>query len=444
PAADWAFGDCSSTPFPGTLTKLQLCLKGGFQPDFIYEFIYTAKDPLILGLGLAATRDLVSFFRYNETDDAGAPNPLAGAITAAIGEGQSQAGRFLRTFLDLGFNQDEYRNLVFDGATPHIAGQGIPVNVRFGQPDRASGQRENALYPSPDSPPTWAPTLDPLARRLAGNADACRETLSCPKIFHTVSSTEFWQGRMSLNITDALGQRDVALPDFVRLYHFASTQHTPTTSNSTGMCQQLQNPAPFFELRRALLIALERWVLTGVEPPPSRYPTLAAGTLVPPDAKSVNWPALPGIRYNGLLSTMYVRDYGAEFDARRLSGIISQEPPRVGAPYTMLVPKLDADGNELGGLRSPSIQAPRGTHTGWALRRAGFGENELCGLTGSYIPFRATRADRLAANDPRPSIEERYPTPAAYAAAVETAANELLKAGYLLPEDAARLIAAAR
>lgn len=398
----------------------------------------------MLGVGLAATRDLVSFFRYFEADDEGTANPLAGAIKAAIGEGQSQAGRFIRTFLDLGFNQDEYRNPIFDGVSAHIAGQGIPVNVRFGQPDRASGQRENALYPSPDGPPTWGPMLDPLQRRLAGNADACRETLSCPKIVHTVSSTEFWQGRMSLNVTDALGKRDAELPDFVRLYHFSSTQHTPTVSGSIGICQQLQNPAPFFELRRALLIALERWVLAGVEPPPSRYPTLRSGTLVAPDATSTGWPSIPGVRYNGLLSTMNVRDYGAEFDTRRLSGIIATEPPQVGSAYTMLVPKLDADGNELGGLRSPTISVPRGTYTGWALRRAGFGEDELCGLTGTYVPFKATRAERATTGDPRPSIEERYPTPTAYATAVEAAANDLLKSGYLLPEDAARLIAAAK
>ena len=444
PRSDWAFGDCTKTPFPGTASPLLLCLKGGFQPDFIYEFIYAATDPLVLGVGMASTRDLVSFFRYFQNDDDGKPNPLAGVIRAAIGEGQSQAGRFMRTFLDLGFNQDEYRNLIFDGFQVHIAGQGIPVNVRFGQPDRASGQRENALYPSPDSPPTWAPMADPLQHRFAGNTDACRETLSCPKIIHTVSSTEFWQGRMSLNITDALGKRDVDLPDFVRLYHFSSTQHTPTTSTSTGMCQQLQNPAPFFELRRALLIALERWVLAGIEPPPSRYPTLASGTLVLPHATSTGWPEIAGVRYNGMLSTMNVRDFGLEFDNRRLSGIIAIEPPQVGTAYTMLVPKLDADGNDTGGLRSPTIQAPRGTYTGWALRRAGFGEDELCGLTGSYIPFKATRAERVIAGDSRLSIEERYKTPDAYAVAVETAADELLKGGYLLAEDATRLIAAAK
>ncbi len=442
PRSDWVFADCSRIAFPGTPSPTSLCVKGGFQPDLIYEFIYTAKDPLVLGIGLAATRDLVSFFRYFEADDTGTPNPLAGAITAAIGEGQSQAGRFIRTFLDLGFNQDEYRNLIFDGLQPHIAGQGIPVNVRFGQPDRASGQRENALYPSPDSPPTWGPMVDPLAGRLAGNADACRETLSCPKIIHTVSSTEFWQGRMSLNITDPLGRGDAQLPDFVRLYHFASTQHTPTTSNSTGICQQLQNPAPFFELRRALLLALERWVLAGVPPPASRYPTLREGTLVAPG--NAGWPSLPGVRFNGLLSTMNVRDYGIDFDARRLSGIVANEPPIVGKAYTMLVPKVDADGNELGGLRSPTITAPRGTYTGWALRRAGFGEDELCGLTGSYVPFRAARAERLAAGDPRLSLEERYPTTQSYANAVELAVQALLRSGYLLPEDAARLIAAAR
>ena len=444
PSTEWAYGDCTAKPFPGETSKTNLCLRGGFSPDLIYEFIYTGKDPLVIGLGMAATRDLVSWFRYAQTDDTGKPNPLAGAIAAAIGEGQSQPGRFLRTFLDLGFNEDEYRNIVFDGMNPHIASQGAPVNVRFGQPDRSMGQRENAQYPAPEGALTWSRIVDPLAGRLASNLDACAESLTCPKIIQTTSGTEFWQGRMSLNITTWDGKKDIPLPDNVRLYHFSSTQHTPASSGNPGMCQVVQNPAPFFETRRALLFALERWVLEGKEPPPSKYPRISDGTLIPFEGSAAGWPAIPGFKYPPVVSGLRIRDFGPDFDPCRVSGITSIEPPVNGAAYTMLVPKVDADGNEIGGIRSTTIQVPMGTYTGWALRRAGFGEDELCGLTGQSMPFRNTLAERQAAGDPRLSVEERYKDKAAIADAVEKAANSLVAEGYLLPEDAARLIAAAK
>ena len=288
PASEWSYGNCATKPFPGDALRTQLCLRGGFSPNLIYEFIYTAKDPLVLGLGMAATRDLVSWFRRAERDDSGTPNPLAGAIRAAIGEGQSQAGRFLRTFLDLGFNQDEFKNIVFEGMNPHIASQGVPVNVRFGQPDRSMGQRENALYPAPEGPLTWNPVLDPLAGRWAGMLDACRETLTCPKIIQTTSGTEYWQGRMSLNTTNWNGTEDVALPDNVRLYHFASTQHTPTASNNPGMCQLIQNPAPFFETRRALLDTIRPQHLI-VKPALLGGFTAAEAWIADAEARGIQW-----------------------------------------------------------------------------------------------------------------------------------------------------------
>ena len=444
PVVDWAYGDCGSRVFPGVPSNINICLRGGFQPDFIYEFIYTGKDPLVLGLGFAATRDLISFFRFVAADDYGTPNPLAGYIRAAIGEGQSQPGRFMRTFLSLGFNLDEYGNVVFEGMNPQIASQGIPLNVRFGQPDRSMGQHENAMYPAPEGGLTWTPTVDPLASRYISNLDSCNQTLSCPKLIQTTSGTEFWQGRMSLNITDSTGTKDIPLPDNVRLYHFASTQHTPASSGNPGMCKVVQNPAPFFETRRALLVALERWVLDDIPPPPSKYPRIADGTLVDWSAKSIGWPSIPGFTFPEVISGLTLRDFGPEFDARRISGITTIEPPVLGSAYRMLAPKVDSDGNEIGGIRSTTIQVPLGTYTGWAVRRAGFGEGDLCGLTGSYMPFKATRAEHIAAGDPRLSLEERYPDKVTYANQVEAAANSLVRQGYLLPEDATRLINAAK
>ncbi|MBI4464520.1 MAG: hypothetical protein HY647_07430 [Acidobacteria bacterium] len=189
PRSEWAFADCTAVPFPGVPSATKICLKGDFQPDFIYELLYTAKNPLVLGIGFAATRDLVAFFRYAREDDLGTPNPLAGNIRAAITLGISQSGAFLRTFLDLGFNQDERRQIVFEGMNVHIATQRVPLNVRFGQPGRASGQHEDHLFPTREAPFTWTSIRDQVAGRSNGLLERCEKTRTCPKIIHTVSST---------------------------------------------------------------------------------------------------------------------------------------------------------------------------------------------------------------------------------------------------------------
>ena len=235
----------------------------------------------MLGVGFAATRDLVAFFRHAPKDDAGVANPLAGAIRTALLGGTSQSGRYARTFLDLGFNEDESHRMVFDGMNPHVASQGLGLNVRFGQPDRGLGQHENHEYPGADGPLHWGSAYDPVAKRTGGILDACTKTKTCPKIIQTVSSTEYWRGRMSLNTTDALGQRDLKIPDSVRIYLFSSTEHSGGGGTNRGICEQLPNPNPIGVMRRALLLTLERWVVEGKEPPASRYPRISDGTLVP-------------------------------------------------------------------------------------------------------------------------------------------------------------------
>lgn len=444
PHSDWAFADCSVAPFPGVPSTTRICLKDGFDPNFIYELLYTAKNPTVLGLGFAATRDLVAFFRHAAQDDFAQPNPLAGAIRAAVMEGSSQSGRFVRTFLDLGFNQDETGRIVFEGMNPHISPGRIPLNVRFGQPGRAYGQHEDHLFPAYESPFAWMPVRDPVAGRTAWLLERCHKTNTCPNIIQTVSSTEYWQGRMSLDTTDALARHDVGIPGHVRIYHFAGTQHGPAAVPSLGICQQLSNPNPYFEARRALLVALERWVLEGIQPPKSQISTLREGTLVASDQASIGWPNIPGVKYTGLLNALTLLDFGPQFDAREESGIL-REPPTVvtGRDYVVLVPKVDSDGNEIAGIRSTTLRAPLGTYTGWNLRRAGFAEDEVCGLQGTFVPFKKTRAGREAAGDPRPSLEERYGDHAGYVAAVREAAEELVGQGFLLPEDAARLVAQA-
>ncbi|MFL6622256.1 MAG: alpha/beta hydrolase domain-containing protein [Sulfurifustis sp.] len=440
PNGDWAFADCNSAPFPGTPSATQICLKDGFSPNFIYELLYTAKNPSVLGLGFAATRDLISFLRDAEKDDAGNPNPLARGIRTALAHGTSQSGRYVRTFLMLGFNRDERGRMVFDGMNPHLASLQLPLNVRFGQPGRGYGQHEDHLYPAAEPPFTYAKFTDSIAHERHGILDECRRTRTCPKIVHTVSSTEYWQGRMSLDTTDTRGRQDVPEPANVRFFHFAGTQHVPAATPAAGICQQLSNPNPYREGLRALLTALREWVVNGVEPPASRIPTLQTRTLVHSDAASIGWPNLPGVTYNGLLNELALLDFGRRFDVDDETGVLDEPPRILGIEYTVLVPKVDADGNEIAGLRSVTLQAPLGTYTGWNLRRAGFAEDEVCGLTGSFIPFARTRAEREANGDPRPSLEERYGTHDGYVAAVRAAANRLVAQRLLLGADAERLI----
>jgi len=441
PNSDWAFADCSNVPFPGVPNTKKISLKGGFDPNFIYELLYTAKNPTVLGLGFAATRDVASFFRYSAHDDFGTFNPLAGSIRAAIMQGISQSGCFIRGFIDLGFNQDEAGRIVFEGMNPHIATRRGPLNIRFGQPGRATGQHEDHLYPGFESPFTWMPLCDPVAQETGWLLERCYKTGTCPKIIHTVSSTEYWDMRMSLTTTDALAQRDVAIPDHIRIYLMSSAQHAPVAKPALGICQQLSNPAPYYETIRALLVALERWVLEGVKPPPSQIPTLRDKTLARPDKASTGWPDIPGVKYTGVVSELTVNDYGPEFQPTNESGIVKEPPAEQTArKYTVLVPRVDANGNDVAGIRSTTIQAPLGTYTGWNLRRPGYAEDEMCGISGSYIPFRRTRAERLAVGDPRLSLEERYGDHSGFVAAVKRAADDLVAKGFLLPDDAVRLV----
>jgi hypothetical protein len=324
---------------------------------------------------------------------------------------------------------------------PHIATARIPLNVRFGQPGRGAPlQHEDDFYPASESPLTWGHLRDPIANRAAGLLDRCEKTHTCPKIIQTVSSTEYWQNRMSLNTTDAWGKRDLEIPGNVRIYHLAGTQHAPATIPSRGVCQQLNNPNPQFETRRALLVALERWILQETLPPASRYPSIKLGTLVPPDPASFTWPKVPGLAYAGLLSKGRLFDYGSAFNAQDESGILREPPAQQAREYTVLVPKVDSDGNEVDGVRSTTLQAPTATYTAWNLRREGFAGGELCGLDGSFIPFARTKAERESAHDGRLSLEERYHDHAGYVAAVARAADQLKADGFLLPEDATRLV----
>jgi hypothetical protein len=461
----WAFADCSATSFPGTPSTTKVCLNGGFDTNHIYELVYTAKNPTVTGIGFAATSDFVSFLRgandkHRDGDqspgksNAGPPpaNPLSNSVDYAIIYGSSQSGRWIRTFLALGFNEDADHDRVFQGAIPHKASNRGAFNIRFAQPTRLSGtQHTEKQFPGQESPQTWGDTYDPYARIFAGQLDRCRKSDTCPKITATETDTEYWQALMALNTIDANGKRDFDIPPNVRIYHFAGTQHgggdplnqpPAVLPNPPNNCQLPSNSNPFIPAQRALLVALQEWIAHGKEPPHSLYPTLGRGSLVPVSQIKVTY--IPAVNFTlpGLYAQRFHLDRGPDFDERDVSGVMD-EPPIVGHAYAALAPAVDADGNDIDGLRNTNMQAPLGTYTGWNIRKAGFSEGDSCDLTGAFIPFFKTKAERLAASDTRPSLAERYPTHADYVAKVTAAANRLVKQRLLLQQDADMIISQA-
>jgi hypothetical protein len=456
PNAEWSFGSCEADKAPA-VNDWQICYPAGFKPGRLYELTYRAKDPLVLGLGFAAARDLGAFLKASEKDDSGAANPVYVANAKAIVMGSSQSGRFIRTLIHLGFNSDEAGKIVFEGALPHIGGGLMPLNVRFGQPGRATTNTADHLFPGAEFPFAYAKVTDPLSGRTEGILDRCTATGTCPKIVHAATALELWELRQSLGFTDPLGAKDLDEPGNVRSYIMASTQHAPAVlplpaKEPLGFCQQQPNPNPHNWTMRALLTHLAAWVKDGAEPPPSSRPTIAAGNLVAPD--QVRFPRIPANAYGGVTrpavkfvadnDPLHVQDYGKDYNAADASGIISGDPPKLStARYGTLVAQVDADGNDLGGIRNVFAAVPIGTYTGWNYFNKEFFEDGFCTLSGSFIPFAPTKQERLAAADPRPSIEERYPTRESYVAAVKKAADELVARRFLLPDDAIRLVAEA-
>ena len=418
-------------------TEIEVARPAGFDGGAIYEFIYQAQDPIVLGIGFAAVRDAVSFLRYETADAAGNPNPLAtadGRATTALSLGISQSGRMLRDFLYQGFNEDVAGRTVFDGIHPNIAGSRKTfTNYPFGQPGRWQKQHEDHVYPGDQFPFTYATLTDPLTGRTDGLQERCRASGTCPKIVHSDGEAELWQARASLVVTNPVGEH-IELPDNVRVYLLAGTQHgggpgVHTQPPGRGMCQNLTNPLALADTRTALSLALYEWAANGVEPPPSRFPTVAGGGLVASNALA--FPDVPGVHYSGSYNPLRVADH------RSL-------PPMRGDAYTVLVGRVDADGNMVDGVRHPNLAAPVGTHTGWNLRRAGFAEGAQCAGAGAFLPFAPTEAARQASGDPRPSLEARYGDHDAYVRAVSDAADALVRERLLLPADADSIIALAR
>ena len=446
PRAAWAFADCRTKPFPGTPDPTRLCLKDGFDPARLYELTYTAKDPLVLGIGLAATRDIVSFFRHATADAEGTPNPVAGAVSHVVAIGDSQSGNLIKTFIHLGFNEDLEGRTVWDGAFPRIAARQTPMDFRFALPGGAG-----TLYEPGSEGVLWWSTYDDTVRGrpAASLLDRCSATHTCPKIVEAFGSTEFWGLRMSPDLIGTDATHDIPLPDNVRRYYYPGTTHgggrggfqVEATASRRSSCTLPANPNPEADTTSALTADLVAWVVDGTPPPDSRYPRLDRAELVPATRAAMGMPDIPGVPDPAAaLNPVLDYDFGPAFNANDMTGVITREPPRIVQVIPTYVPTVNADGNETSGVPSVLHQAPLGTYLGWNITASGFFKGQGCGFVGGYVPFARTKAERDETHDPRLSVEERYGTLEGYVCAVRHAADEAVDERFLRREDADRLI----
>jgi len=505
PSADWAWAKCDAAhPFPGTPDATQICLKNGFDPSLLYQVVFTAKDPYVLGVGFAAFRDVAAFFRNEAKDDLGTANPLAGRIKWVIARGVSQSGNYLRQFLHLGFNEDEAGRQTYDGAWPIIAGRRIALNFRWAQPD---GVLE--LYQAGSEGPQWWAKWPDRVRHLPtrGILDRCRESHTCPKIIEHFGSAEVWALKLTPEWVGTDGEHDIPLPKNVRRYYIPSTTHGGTNvappntmfnaslpgtllappgcpGNNFGTGLLNANPVPHAQTVNALRVHFRNWVMHGTLPPPSVWPRLGkpgdrdgdddddddghdrhhgdnhdghhdrhhGPDLVPATKEAMGFPSIPAVTAisptipSNFIMPVLDYDWGHDFDYSDTSGVPTKLPPPIKRVIKMLVPRVDADGNEMGGVPVVLRDAPLGTYLGWNITAGGarpFHQGQICDYVGGMIPFAKTKAERVANGDSRLSLEERYGTHAGYVAAVTAAAANAVAEGFLLQADADALIALA-
>ena len=406
-------------------------MEPGFEPGKFYQVLYSTTGAPVVGLGFLATRDLVSFLKYHT----GPENPCSGDLAHAYAFGASQSGRFLRQFLYLGLNEDEADRTVFDGLIPHIAGSRRgEFNQRYGQPSSTSNQSLGTQFPFTDTAQSDPDTgrSDSLLAKLSSKGKV-------PKIFLTNTSAEYWRGDASLIHHDVTAKSDVEPSESVRIYQYSGTQHASATfplndsnpqDGSRG--QQQFNAVEYAPLLRAALVHLDKWVTSDEEPPSTCHPRIDDGTAVRSESIGATYRAIPGVGFPVGLPYISRLDFGPD----QANGIANPLPAVVGQAYPALVPAVDGDGNELGGIRLPDICVPLATHTGWNLRHPQMGApDHIIGLMGSTIPFPTTKAQREAAGDPRKSIEERYESKDHYLTLVKSAIEQLIEQRYLLRED---------
>ncbi len=403
-------------------------LDSGFQPGKLYEYVYVAADQVVAGLGFAAIRDFASYVKK--------------APTASIkgervyGLGISQDGRFLRDFLYQGFNADEHGAMALDGVLAHVAGAGRgSFNQRFAQPSRDAQPTSSVFYPTDLFPFTDLPEKDPESAAEGGLLDRASADHVVPRIFFSNTSYEYWGRAASLIHTSADAGRDVAISPSVRIYHFSGLQHfsgpwPPARGEGDLLGRAPESPLPVRYFWRAMIANMDAWARKGSAPPPSSYPRLADHTLVP--LSQYAFPALPGVKAPHDVSLAYRLDFGPDFH----DGIASIQPPKVGDPFPVLVPQVDADGNELDGVRLPELTVPLATYTGWNLRDPKIhAPQQRVSFEGSFLPFPPTAVDRIANHDPRKSIAERYGGRDDYLRRYADAVDGLIRQKWILPED---------
>ena len=412
---------------------LAVRFEGGFEKGKIYELVYASADPVVVGVGLAALRDGAAWLRDNED------SPVA--VERVLAMGISQTGRLLRHFLFQGFNLLPGGGMAFDGVIAHTAGAGRgSFNHRFAQPSRDAHRFRAFLYPTDVYPFSDLPQRDPETGLEEGLLDRLRRNDAVPKIFFTNTGYEYWGRNAALIHTFLDGSRDLELGPEVRSYHFASTQHfvepfppRPVATRHPG------NPVDFLWSLRALLLAMDSWITDGEAPPQSRLPRLADSSLVA--LEDYRFPEIPGVEIPSIAHGTWRLDFGPRF---RSEGIVDHQPPRVGAPFPILVPQADADGNESAGIRLPQIEVPLATYTPWNFRSEEIGApHELANFRGAYLPFAVTEAERRRAGDQRPSLEERYASRDEYLGRYARAAMDLAKDGFLLPRDLSGMLSQA-
>ncbi len=468
-ASDWAWARCDAqNPFPGVPDATQICLKKGFDAKRLYQVVFTAADPYVLGVGFAAWRDVGAFFKQAQADDVGTPNPIAKTVKHSIGRGVSQSGNYLRGWLHLGFNRDEAGAPVHDGLWPIIAGRRIALNFRWAQPD---GVLE--LYQAgSEGPQWWLPHPDVLRGiPAAGILDRCAATQTCPKVMEHFGSAEVWALKLTPEWIGTDAKQDLPLPANVKRYYIAGSHHgggaggfnsslpgvglpkegPMCPGNNFGQGVLPANPMPHTQTVNALRVHFRNWVMRGTEPPASRYPTLAAGTLVEAHKTAMGFPALPGLRptlpERDFIMPVLDYDWGPDFKAVDGSGVASIAPPKIKQVLKMMAPRVDADGNELGGVPVVLADAPLGTYLGWNVTADGempFHKDQICNYVGGMVAFARNTQERIAHSDTRLSLEERYGSHDGYVAAVTKAAERAHKEGFLLQEDAKALITDAK
>ena len=420
-------------------SRTHIHIPTGFEPGWIYELVYTATEPRVHGLGHVVVRDLVSFLKHGARDDAGGANPLAASVEKAYAWGRSQTGRCIRDFLHGGYNADVVGRRVFDGVLPHVSGGGLMwMNHRFASVISPAGQQYEDHWNCADRFPfSYADSIDHLTER----SDAIlKRPDTDPLVLHTQTATEYWQRHGSLVHTDTRGN-DLEQPENVRVYMWSSSQHFANPnqeSPSAGVCRHYTNIVQTSMLFRGMLDALDAWASTGALPPPSRVPRRDDATLVDYETWRRQFPRIPGAAIPQAANGLELMDFGAQFD----EGLIANEPPAIvdAEGYTVLVPAVDEDGNDVAGVRAPMVQAPLGTYTGWNLRRRGHGHGAMHLFDGSYIPFPDTDEERAATGDPRVSVLDRYAHAGAYVRAVQIAARRLVEEGFMIEEDVERCV----